>query len=383
MPADILRPASSTFFLSEDSGLRRKPLRPEVSRPQRFLEAFEDRALYYDCFRDATGADILLVGPPPLNLEAELNRARFSDAQTGTPLQAQHHISRSSLLTRLTTGPATTSVRMDIAGQSGELLVQPNLSRDLKDARFLVGMNWNNDLNWIRDWVEWHIRVHATDTLILFDNGSNAYSLDALAENLVQVAGLQKLVLFDWPHRFGARDSQVPTHHYWAHFLQISALNLALKRCAASGAGFLNCDIDELAGPVSGDAYALAENSPHGIAALAGQWVESVVPEGMPANRHRDFAYTLRGGLSRLCPKKWVLDPARSWAQADTTFPYWHRVMGAPDRQQTEKPVANYFHFRGISTNWKERRRNLSVPIPILHRKDRGLAQALKNVWPE
>ncbi|MCB9992755.1 MAG: hypothetical protein H6873_03755 [Hyphomicrobiaceae bacterium] len=383
MPAELLRPACSAFFLDAGGDLRRLPIHPERHRSDAFLARFEDRAVFYDCFRAAGGDDILLVGPPPVNLLPALNAATFTDARSGRTLKASHTISRSTLLTRLMSDAGTEDVDIAFGGQSQRLRVQPNFGAVLEGARILTGMNHDNRLEWIADWAEWHVRQHKVDAVVLFDNGSTTYTLDELGEVLTEIEGLKTVMLFDWPFRFGARDNKATTHHYWAHFLQISALNLTLKRCAAKAYGLLNCDMDELVAPVAGDIFTLARSRPHGIAALGGQWVQSVVPSGHPAERHSDFTHVLRGGLSRLCPKKWAIDPSREWLQSDATFPYWHRIMGAPDRLLTEKPVAHYFHFRGISTNWKENRRNTSVPSALLHRRDPELADALKRVWPD
>ena len=54
-------------------------------------------------------------------------------------------------------------------------------------------MNKNNDLAWIREWATFHQRLHGTDTVILYDNGSTAYAVDDVIETLRSVPGLARV----------------------------------------------------------------------------------------------------------------------------------------------------------------------------------------------
>jgi hypothetical protein len=59
-------------------------------------------------------------------------------------------------------------------------------------------------------------------------------------------------------------------------------------------------------------------------------------------------------------PRKWALDPMRDWVQNLAVHPYMHWIEGRPAFGKTTPPNTFYWHFRGISTNWKDRRTDAS-----------------------
>lgn len=383
--ATLVRPAHSAVFLARGSELVRLPRAPKRPRSRAFRDQFEHRALFYDCFWHHDGNDVLLVGPPPLNLQPHYEAARYCAIPSGIVLLAKYFPSRSSMSTRLTGVPSgTTHIILNFAGEDHEIAVQPSLVKQLAGSRMLFTMNKDNDLGWIADWAHYHATIHQADTIVLFDNGSARYGLDELEKTLAGIPGLRNIVLISWPYRFGHRDNRVFAHHYWAHFLQISSMNVVLRRMGMAARAILNCDIDELVAPLTDShVFELALNSHKGLAALEGQWVESVIDrQGNGSSttadyRHGDFSYIRRDPTSRLCPKKWALDPKRDWVKGLDVFPYWHRIMGAPDRKITEKPVGGFWHFHGINTGWKQTRQHAKLPRGLLHKRSRALQAAL------
>ncbi len=384
----IFRPAHSAVFLDSQAELSRIPRVPGRQRPPRFYQQFEDKALFYDCFWHHNGTDVLLVGPPPMNLLEHYGQARFIAKPSGKELTAEFFPSRSTMTTRLAgVPPETTHIGMSFANQTFEVVVQTSLVNELACARILFSMNKNNELQWICDWVAYHVQHHRADSVVLFDNGSSQYGPDELEQALAQIEGLKRLVLFSWPYRFGRTDNRVFTYHYWAHFLQISSMGVVLRRLGMKAEAILNCDIDELVAPVvDGDVFQLAQSAPFGVASLSGRWVEAVAapdssgrtrPEGF---RHGDFTYLRRDPSRYLCPKKWACDPKQDWLENLNVFPYWHRIMGAPERKITEKPVCSFWHFRGISTNWKQTRQQPDKPSSLLHYRDKKLLRALEKI---
>lgn len=380
---DLIIAKSSVVRLDENGPLARTPLHPNRPRSVEFMERFESKILYYDCFRSAKDSSVFLIGPPPLNLEDHLNDCTFSDGHTNQKFDATHSISRSTLLTQVKKVPLEARIlKLEFAAETFQIEIQPSLSDALSGSNILFSMNKDNELQWIQDWAMWHSKTQNVDSVVLFDNGSTQYDLAAVGDTLKDVTSLKKVVLFDWPSKFGARDDRVLSYHYWSHFLQISSMNLVLRRCAAQANGLANLDIDELASPLgSGDVFDAARSTPHGIAALAGTWMSAASHSKQDTRRHADFIHVARGPAANLCPKKWVLNPQASWVDKVDVFPYWHRIMGAPDRKVTDKPVARFWHFKGISTNWKNVRTKNSAPS-ILHAQVSDFMEASRQVWP-
>jgi hypothetical protein len=344
----------STAFLPEAGSLRRLPRGPQKHRPAAFHERFEDRALVYDCFWHADGQRILLIGPPPMNLQPHNMSARYVALPSNTQLSARYYPSLSTMITELVGAPAgTTAIRMEFAGTTHELPVGANHSDAFAGRRVLFTMSKDNELGWIAEWARWHARLHGTDAIVLFDNGSSRYTPDAVAETLLGIEGIERVVVPAWPWRFGMTDRAVLANAYWSHFLQISSMSVVLRRFGAGALGLLNCDVDELAATRSGrPIYDHLADARHGLVVFRGLWIEPSV--GSDHRAHIRRLHDPHAARSR--QKKWVLDPRRAWVQRLAVHPYWHWVRRRPAFGKTMPADAFYRHFKAINTNWKEHR---------------------------
>jgi len=108
----------------------------------------------------------------------------------------------------------------------------------------LVTMQRDNPLQWIRDWMRWHSRMHGVGRLILYDNGSREYGHEELIDILEGEEGdFQEnfqTVLVNWDFDYG-------WHHNNCHrglWAQLAALNHCYLKYGDCG-WLLNLDIDE------------------------------------------------------------------------------------------------------------------------------------------
>ena len=385
MAAQVVTAEFSPLFLPAVAPVRRRMRNPALPRPARFMERFEDRALLYDAFHHHRAGNILLLGPPPLNLRSHWQAARIRARPSGRELSARMHVARSSMIIALAGAPEeTTHLDIRFAGQDFSLAVRPDMSGAFAGNRVVFSMNRNNDLAWIRFWALYHARMHGADAVILFDNGSTRYTLEQLEQTLAGVPGMKKVMVCNWPFRFGAKDPGVLMHPYWAHFLQNASFSELVRRLAGQAGALLNMDIDELARPVPGsDIFAMAQNSASGFVTMTGQWVENVAHQ-MPeeAFDHRRFVWQLRDFRRNLNARKWALDPKRDWLDDLDLQPSWHKIKHMPASLLKRSPVAGYWHFRGINTGWKENRARHAVSR-VLHRKSPELVQAFNRCAQE
>ncbi len=337
------------------AGLVRAPRPSRKKRPQAFLDAFDATGLAYDCFRHADGKRVLLIGPPPLKLDPYYRLARFTALPSRTVVRARFHISLSVLVIELDDVPeGDSAIAVEIGKWRGELIIQPNLSPTLAGRRLLFSMSKDNELGWIREWAAFHARHHGTDAVVLYDNGSTRYSVPEIEETLRAVPGIAAVAVPVWRQKFGRTDPVLKLNPYWAHFPQIASMSDVLRRYGAAAHGILNCDIDELARPLSGTTiYDAARRSRAGLAVFRGEWIEAVAGEARH-NDHRDFTQRLKDPkAARSRPNKWAIDPSRPWLQKLGVHPYWHWIVGRPLFAKVTPPGAGYWHFRGINTNWK------------------------------
>ncbi len=351
--AALLDAQSSAALLP--AGVRREPRVPQRQRPQSFLDAFDATGMFYDCFRHADGKRVLLIGPPPVNLVADYYLARFTALPSRNAINRRFHMSLSVMITELINVPAgSTAITVTFGSETLELPIRDNLSVQLEGARLLFGMNKNNDLAWIREWASFHQRLHGTDSVILYDNGSTAYSADDVAECLRSIPGLAHVAVPVWPRPFGRTDPAVRLNPYWAHFPQIASMGAVLRRYGAKAAGILNADIDELVqAPGGRSIYDVASSLKHGLAVFRGRWVEAVAL-GESVTDHRGYGLVQSDPKrARSRPNKWALDPKRPWVANLDAHPYWHWIAGRPMFSKVSPDGALYWHFRGINTNWK------------------------------
>lgn len=350
-PAALLDAESSAAPLPASA--QREPRKPLRKRPREFLEAFDATGMVYDCFWHADGSRVLLVCPPPVNLVADYMLATY--AASGTALRPRFHTGLSVMLVELPDVPAgSTAITLTFGRETIELPIRANGSAALAGARILFGMNKNNDLAWIREWASFHQRLHGTDTVILYDNGSTDYAAADVAEALRSVPGLAQVAVPVWPQPFGRTDPAVRLNPYWAHFPQIASMSAVLRRYGAQAGGILNADIDELvAAPGGRSIYEIAAGLKHGLAVFRGRWIEAV-PLADAATDHRGYGLLRRDPKrARSRPRKWALDPKRRWVDNLDVHPYWHWIAGRPMFAKVSPPGALYWHFRGINTNWK------------------------------
>ena len=354
MSAAPLPSANSYAALPFDTPVRRLPRAPERKRTTDFTAAFDYQTLFYDCFRHADGQRVLMVGPAWVNLEAGYRLAKFVAMPSGTTLRVRFFLSLSTLVTELTGAASDThSIEVTLAGERLVLPVQPSSAMTLRDRKLLFSINRDNDLAWIREWATFHSKVHGTDAVILFDNGSSRYEPAEVLETLRAVPGIAHAGVPSWPYSFVPIDRAVRKDPYWALFLQIGSMSVVLRRYGEFAYGILDCDIDELAGTRSGRSiYELAKTSRGGLVAFRGIWIEAT-----GGARHRDFPMRRaddRAALSR--QRKWALDPSRAWVRKLSVHPYWHWIEGRALFAKSMPEDALYWHFKGINTNWKEQR---------------------------
>ncbi len=347
----------SPASLPEHSELRRAPRNPGRRRPDEFYAAFDERQIFYDVFWNHSEDRILAVGPAPRNIRRSIGAARVHALPSREQLKTSLHISLSTMVAEWKGIPAgTTEIEVEIGGHTFTLKVQPNLSHQFVDRRVLFTMNKNNDLAWIEEWAHWHVKLHGTDTIFLFDNGSDRYATDDIAAVLSQIDGLRSYAVIDFPHKFGPIDPAVTFDPYWARFAQISSMSIVLRRLAASAHGLLNLDIDELANAPGGHSlYDLVRETRHGLLILPGRWVEpDIRQDGGKTGAHGQFNLVHRDRKVReSSPVKWILDPGRRWISNLKAHPYWHWVHKRPLLGKAFMPGAFFWHFKGINTGWK------------------------------
>lgn len=208
----------------------------------------------------------------------------------------------------------------------------------------------NNALQWIRDWVRFHIDHHNLEGLVFFDNASDEYSTQQLHDCLEAISDLKQFVVLPAPFRYGTFHTAKYVHR--AKFLRAALLNVARQRFFAKANAVLNIDIDELVAPLHGtNIFEETKKSLLGYKLFNGRWRHVAdLPTEQP--RHTDHIYQTQNDVCSAT--KYCIDP-----QGPLRFRAWdvHRILNGYLNKSLKSNKICYYHCRQITTHWKYKRK--------------------------
>ncbi|RPF70994.1 hypothetical protein [Aurantiacibacter spongiae] len=343
---------------SARSEIHREPPRPPHLRDAAYADQFDRDTLFYDVFR--ADRHVVFQGPPFLNLLAELRRSAPLRGRFGFPRFAARHYGqkkRGEIWLR----SEADSFAFDGPLGAFEIDVQPDMAHLFAGRRVVTTLSKDNDLRWIADWMRFYREIHGADGVLVYDNGSSAYSLGELQAAMAAEAGADMIALaVPWPFPYGPQGGMAGAvdgvETDWdSDFCQTGSLQHARFRFLREARSVLNVDVDELVLGESGRSiFAATEYSPAGFVKFPGLWIGTHAPQGVSRAtcRHADFVYR-DTPVALACPPKWCVVPNRGDRRGDS----WsvHNLFGAKANATLDSRFA-YRHMRAISNSWKEDR---------------------------
>lgn len=349
--------ALSTHKIAAGSGIRRASPRPPNLRNSDYAGAYDWDTLFYDVYR--SGPYVVFQGPPLFNLLDHLKAAAPFKGAFGFPRFAARHFDQKK---RGEIWLKSDADQFAIDCPLGQFVisVQPDMADLFAGRRVITTLSQNNDLRWIADWVRFYTRIHGADGVLVYDNGSSAYSLAELQATLDEAGeGIPALAL-SWPFAYGPQGGMAGAvdgiEAPWdSDFCQTGSLQHSRFRFLTKAKSVLNVDIDEMVlGTDGGSIFAAAEASRAGFIKFPGRWITTYAPHGATREncRHADFAH-YEAAAPFECPPKWCVVPGRGDKRANS----WsvHNLFGAKANAQVSD-TWHYRHLRGITTSWKEQR---------------------------
>ena len=369
MTADIDVLTLTGLAVDQDkTDLRRGLVGSADFHDEAFLAAYDGLTLFYDCFLSHDGGGIVLVGPPFLNFRPLLDDAAFQVDGSGVEVREIKDLSRCSILTLDHAGGQVLDIQHP--NFSGQMDIGRSFVPDFTGLNGLYTISLNNRLEWIEDWLNYYVRMHGANAVVLADNGSTDYSLSDLASCIAGVEGLEKAAILDARFPFGPTAENKTA--YSALFLQRSLAELGRLRFFARSRAVLNSDIDELFHSKSGaSVYDRAVQSEAGYVRADARWVYADMDGRETFPRHRDHRWVSASGKPR-SNRKWCVVPdgpqrGRQWL---THF------LG--NRKDPVDPDLLLWHFRHVTTNWKYARED-ETPDLIA---DPELSEAMETAFP-
>ncbi len=389
----------STVRLSE-FGLRREPPRPASDRQPGYEDLFDHDTLFFDVFHSSDGRKIICLGPPLLNCEPFFADVQFrlNDGERTGPATyrpSRHHLQPSCRYEiAIPDAVEASDITIEAGGKSVTVPIRESLCERFDGRRVVVTMIKDTPIEWIRDWAQFHIRIHGAESIVLYDNGSAFYAEDELQTALdeLDTPGPNLVIGWDFPYGPGVGPSNTQDSFY----CQPGGLDHARHRCFALSRSVLNCDIDELVvGPEGLSVFDEAEHGSGPGLHIPGRWVELVRrPENYMRDnvRHRDFRFAQRkqtvwrmlGVRARLLRNKWVALPAKCDDRVEWTV---HGLISTDERDREPKKPRHskrfmYRHFRQLTTQDANARQRVKRYNPIKYGLDRGLKTAMQKAWP-
>jgi tetratricopeptide (TPR) repeat protein len=340
----------SPWILGRNSAVLRQPGRHPCLRHADFEDKYDFQTVFYDCFWSDDGRSVFLIGPALLNLEQDLGMRFFA-----MPSEEEcwpNVIPRTQVtLLSVAVPPSLKCLRIESTAGTTYLAPQPNHCPLLAGRRVLMTLSQNNELEWIRDWVIFHQRLHGCDAVLVYDNNSTKYDISELRACLSGIAGVNAVAI-SWPYLYGPFDGRFPlTYELWhGHFCQFGMMEHARWRFLSSARCILNVDVDELIVCENRKSiFALAEESSKGYLKFFGKWVETLRSAGGDTSAiplHRDF-WHIRNRGAEGCESKWVAVPDRVPRSAQL---FVHEILGY---SEAELPVqAQMRHYKALNVNW-------------------------------
>ncbi|MCR9087094.1 MAG: hypothetical protein NXH97_10165 [Rhodobacteraceae bacterium] len=322
-----------------ETGPLRRHVRPPERRTELYLERYDRRTLIYDAVR-LPGGGVCLTTPRLLNLWPLL---RDGLRRSGVAVRRRKYLRCEQITLR----GLTAGLEPEIGGSPVPLPLRASGAPLFAGMRVLMAVNKDNDLDWIADWARFHALRHGADGVLLFDNGSTAYSPEDAAARLSEVPGMARAVVVSAPFPYGPADKggrfDVPPR-----FFQTAMLNLARRDFVAQARAVLSVDIDEMVtGPQGESIFAAAERHPLGMVTIPGIWVfpppgtEGPVPQR---------AHLWQADPTQPCHQKWCIAPSGPMGRVG-----WHvHSLGGPLQPLfTVSKDFELLHCRATSTGWK------------------------------
>ena len=344
MTAEVLDLELSGFRLPMGNpGLTRRLVGNSDAHDEKFISQYDFNTLFYDCFLDTEAGEILLLGPPLLNLKNLIKETDFLIDGQKVKIKEIRKLSRCSIVALEAQGGNVLTLKHVLFG--GSIPIGRSYVDEFANLNGMYTISLNNRLDWIADWLSYYVRMHGAETVVLSDNGSQAYSLSDLRQTLSNIPGLKKAVVLRARYPFGPTAANKAG--YASLFLQRSLAELGRKRFFAQARAVVNADIDELFHSKNGQSvFDATVESKDGYLRGNAEWVYALEPGPNGYARHCDHSHVSASGKPK-ANRKWCVVPAgpqkgKQWLT--------HFLDSSKDPVD---PNFRIWHFRQVSTGWK------------------------------
>lgn len=329
--------------LPADGPLLRDHVRPAARRSDHYLARYDRTTLYYDCVRLPGRDAVLFTAPRFLNLWRPFRDGLRVDGLRPRRMRRRTWLRCEQVEVPAPAGPLT----LDLGAGPVAVRVRDGIGETFAGLDAMVAVNRNNRLDWVADWAGYHARAHGAEAIVLFDNGSDAYTPQELADRVSAVPGVKRVAVLSASYPYGPTDS-AGRFEVSPRFFQTAMLNVARRDALAGARAVLSVDIDEIVRSARGaSVFEAARRHPLGLITIPGSWVYPAPATPGPVGHG---AHRFRAIPDRRCNQKWCIRPGGlmdrfGWAV--------HRLDEVIQNLATRQHDQRLLHCRGTSTGWK------------------------------
>ncbi len=371
MASQILDLTLSSFvFEGDHPSLMRDRIGPWEERDPGYDNRYDFRTLIYDCHFDPERDEVVLICPSLLNFRPLVEQATFRIDGMTVPIRSIDTLSRGNVVTFRNPAETPREIAFSHALFEGALKINPVHHDVFEGTNAIYAISKDNRLEWIRDWLTYYVEEHGANAVVLYDNHSTAYTMDALKDAMASVAGIDKVALVRAWFPFGPGGTG--NTNFNSKFLHMTMVELGRRRLLGRARAVLNVDIDELVHSRSGRSiFDATVESEQGYVRIDGRWAFAEAPADGRLVRHADHRFIRSDGRPKV-NRKYCVAPTgplagRPWLT--------HRIVS---RRDPTDPDFGFWHFRRITNNWDYDREDFD---PALLQEDPQLVATMRRVF--
>ena len=404
--SEIKRNFPTTNRLQEvtnmDTGVDLHDVMPSTYQYEILARNIDTRTVFYDVYIDRNKKILYGIGPCLFNLENELFPMEIFVNGNNTEFKIYQQGKLFFIKSKRLPGSLPKSVHIEFVFKS----FTHSMSLDLQQWQQSIESNGNapitmstlqkdNDIQWVIDWILWHRRLHNVERIVLYDNEST--NRTELIENLKALEPEVNIIFVDWPFPYGISPYKATQH---------GSLNHCRLRFPIKHGYCINLDIDEylvrsgeknlldylntsLNYPFPGACYVKECKVPnitksncigvprvldfyfrfrkfghHPTKEFTRHYMKYIYKFNIPyyfdvhrtqLGKHDIFEQKLNF-LKRIhyYYKKFLWKIKRHWLKRKNTTLDWKHKFQPFDSHYADESEFYFFHFLGLSTNWKK-----------------------------
>lgn len=366
--------------------VKRNPARPLEFQVFDFNKKFDYDTLWNDIVK-INPTTVLLIGPPLYDFADYLDKHCYFVTEYDQVLDWKHIVLDRVSVIVITVPESSQNIFLSKESHRWNLSIS-NQCQDFDNKVTAVTISKDNEITWIKQWIEYHKTVHNLEGLLIYNNQSTLYTSQELLMAIERPDIVIKVVDYDVPYGpqgCGKWEFNGKAGEYlpWdSDFAQYVMMEHAKWKYLTRAKLAISIDFDELllTGPRTLDQLSeYCQTSDNSVLCYSGTWIEPISTKGhidakniaLESRKFSEYystTYSTHAGV----PVKYMLNPQRNLKYQ------WlvHHIHG-PYAKTND---ISYGHFMALNTGWSWSRDTYKYDIKMLQ-PVHELRQNMEKIW--